>query len=423
MRMKIPESSLVVLIGPSSSGKTTFSKKHFINTQVVSPDYCSYLISDKENDQLVSKQAYDLLYTIVDKRLGLKKLTIIDDINVLESDRYELLEIARKHNALTVAIVFNLPDYICLERNKTKIDRELDKDVIKYQINQVQFSLLNLKKEGFNYVYVLNSEREVNYSSVYINSLYCDRSFDHGPFDIIGDVHGCYDELVLLLKKLGYKIEKIDGDYNIENPSGRKVIFLGDLVDRGPKIVDVLKITMQMVKEKKALCVQGNHDNKLYRKLIGNNVQIKNGLEDSLEQLKQTNESFLSDLKTFLKHLESHYVLDDQKLVVVHAGMKEDLIGRSSKKVRSFALYGETTGETDEFGLPIRYLWAKDYKGKALILYGHTPNKEIKKMNNTINIDTGCVFGNKLTAYRYPEGDFVEVIAKASYSQPSRPIK
>lgn len=419
MRIKVPEFSLIILIGPSSSGKTSFAKKYFKESEIISSDYCRYLLSDDENNQNVSKEAFELMHYLIDKRLSLRKLTVVDATNVLENSRYDLLELAKKHHALTVAIVFNISLDVCLFRNKLRPERKLEEKIIHYQYNQMQYSLMNLKKEGFNYVYIMNTIEDVIKTNIIRNPLYCDKSMDKGPFDIIGDVHGCFDELIMLLTKLGYKI---DG-YHVTHPQNRKVVFLGDLVDRGPKIVEVLKLLMNMVKDGVAYCVQGNHDNKLYRKLEGRNVLVKNGLEDSLEQLENESQEFKKEVKDFLKYLESHLIFDDYNLVVCHAGIKEEYIGRTSKNVRSFTLYGETTHETDEFGLPIRYLWAKDYKGKSLILYGHTPNLEPFRLNNTINIDTGCVFGNKLTCYRYPEDEFVAVQALKTYSEPARPIK
>jgi len=423
MYFKIPDFSLVILIGPSSSGKTTFAKKHFKDSEVISTDYCRYLISDNENDQSVSKQAFELMLYLVDKRLSLKKLTVVDATNVLENLRNDLLILAKKHHCLTVAIVFNISDIICYNRNKSRTDRNLDEKVIKYQHNQMQYSLLNLKKEGFKYVYMMNSIDEVMKTNIYKDTLYCDKSDESGPFDIIGDVHGCYDELIILLEKLGYQIHIKDDEYHISHPNGRKIIFCGDLVDRGPKIVEVLKLVMHMVKQELAFCVQGNHDNKLYRKLEGRDVQVKNGLEDSVSQLSNTSQDFINRVKEFLKYLESHLIFDDHKLVVAHAGIKEEYIGRTSKQIRSFTLYGETTNDIDEYGLPKRNIWAKDYKGKPLILYGHTPNLEIFDLNNAINIDTGCVFGNKLTAYRYPEAEIVSVKALKQYSIPTRAMK
>ena len=126
---------------------------------------------------------------------------------------------------------------------------------------------------------------------------------------------------------------------------------------------------------------------------------------------------------TFLDGLVSHYVLDDGKLVVAHAGMKEEMQGRGSGKVRDFALYGETTGETDEFGLPVRYDWAAEYRGTAMVVYGHTPVPEPEWLNRTINIDTGCVFGGKLTALRYPERELVSRPGRARpTAEPARPF-
>jgi len=236
-----------------------------------------------------------------------------------------------------------------------------------------------------------------------------------GPFDIIGDVHGCYDELLTLLDQLGYELKE-DGDIKTaSHPDGRLAVFLGDLVDRGPGIVNTLKIVMGMVRDGNALCVAGNHDNKLLRYLKGHKVTIAHGLEESVAQLKGQAASFVNEVRSFLEQLPSHYILDHGRLVVAHAGIKKDMIGKKSREVQKFTLYGEVTGETDEHGLPVRGDWAMDYDGDALIVYGHTPMKEVYIMNKAINIDTGCVFGNKLTALRYPEMKFVSVKALKRY--------
>jgi protein phosphatase len=210
--------------------------------------------------------------------------------------------------------------------------------------------------------------------------------------------------------------------YTARHPAGRKAVFLGDLVDRGPRIPDVLKLVMDMVESGSAICVPGNHDVKLLRKLRGKNVQITHGLAESLSQLEAEPPEFREKVAGFLDSLISHYVFDDGKLVVAHAGMKESMQGRGSGKVREFALYGETTGETDEFGLPVRYPWADDYRGRAMVVYGHTPVPEPQWLNRTINIDTGCVFGGQLTALRYPERELVSVPAARVYCEPSKPF-
>jgi protein phosphatase len=246
---------------------------------------------------------------------------------------------------------------------------------------------------------------------------------DPGPFDIIGDIHGCFDELYALLLKLGYQIKPVgNGAYRVIPPQGYKAVFLGDLVDRGPKIVSVLKLAMSMVNEGSALCLPGNHDNKLLRKLCGRNVHINHGLPETLEQLGEESSKFLLAVRRFLESFPSHYVLDNGKLVLAHAGLTENLQGIESRKVMDFALYGHPTGETDENGLPVRYDWAADYRGNALVVYGHTPVATAQWVNRTIDIDTGCVFGGKLTALRYPELVLVEVPALRTYCESARPF-
>jgi protein phosphatase len=211
--------------------------------------------------------------------------------------------------------------------------------------------------------------------------------------------------------------------YRVAHPDGRRVVFLGDLVDRGPRIPDVLRLAMHMTATGNALCVPGNHEVKLLRALRGQQVQVSHGLAESLRQLAAESSAFTEQVMAFLDVLVSHYVLDDGKLVVAHAGMKEEMQGRASGAVRAFALYGETTGETDEFGLPIRYNWAADYQGRALVVYGHTPVPEAEWLNGTICLDTGCVFGGKLTALRYPEKELVSVPAAQTYFAPIRPLR
>jgi protein phosphatase len=253
--------------------------------------------------------------------------------------------------------------------------------------------------------------------------LWPNRRDERGPFDIIGDIHGCFDELVELLKELGYEIStQPSGEIVVEPPQGRKAIFVGDFVDRGPKVAEVLRLVMGMQKTGAAICVPGNHDVKLVRALQGRNVNPTHGLAESLSQLEEESAEFKTQITEFLNGLVGHYVLDSGKLVVAHAGMKAELQGRASGHVREFALYGETTGETDEFGLPIRVNWADEYRGAAMVVYGHTPVAEPQWVNRTINIDTGCVFGGKLTALRYPEKELVSVPACQTYYEPTKPL-
>jgi protein phosphatase len=425
MKITIPELALVVLIGPSGSGKSSFARKHFKPTETLASDTCRGLVSDDENDQAATTDAFDVLHFIARKRLASGRLTVVDATNVQPEARKPLVQLARDFHCLPVALVFNLPEKVCHERNRERTDRDFGPHVIRQQVQQMRRSLRGLEREGFRHVFVLSTADEVDSAVIQRQPLWNNLKHEHGPFDIIGDVHGCYDELVVLLGQLGYRVmpsSQNPDQVTVQVPQGRKAIFLGDLVDRGPKIVEVLKLVMGMVEAGTALCVPGNHDVKLMRKLRGKDVQITHGLADSLAQLKNEPEDFRRVVGEFIDDRVSHYLLDDGRLVVAHAGMKESMQGRGSGQVRDFALYGETTGETDEFGLPVRYNWAAEYRGRAMVVYGHTPVPESEWLNRTINIDTGCVFGGKLSALRYPEKDLVSVPAAHTYCQPSKPF-
>lgn len=420
MKLAIPELSFVVLMGVSGSGKSTFARKHFKPTEILSSDYCRGLVSDDENSQTATSDAFELLHFIARKRLAAGRLTVVDATNVQPESRKPLIEIAREFHCLPVAIVLDLPERVAHDRNKTRADRDFGPHVIRQQAQQLRRSLRGLEREGFRHVHVLKSLEAVEAAIIERQPLWNNLKHEHGPFDVIGDVHGCFDELAELLRELGHSVD--ESSYTLQPSNGRKVVFVGDLVDRGPKIPSVLKLVMNAVAKGTALCVPGNHDMKLMRKLRGRDVQVTHGLAESLAQLAGESEDFRKQAAEFIDDLVSHYVLDDGKLVVAHAGMKESMQGRGSGAVRDFAMYGETTGETDEFGLPIRFNWAAEYRGAATVVYGHTPVPEPEWLNRTINIDTGCVFGGKLTALRYPEKELVSIPARQTYAESRKPF-
>ena len=428
MEIKVPELSLVLLIGTSGAGKSTFAARHFGKYEVVSSDACRGMVSNDENSKAATEQAFELLYYIVGQRLKNGLLTVIDATNVQPESRKGLVQLAKQYHVLPTAIVLNLPAEVCRARNRLRKDRELGRHVLRQQAIDLKRSLRGLRREGFRQVYVLNSEEEVAaVSGIVRERLYNDKREVTGPFDLIGDIHGCYDESVELLEQLGYVLQrdpaaKTNFGIRVHHPEGRQAVFLGDLVDRGPNSPDVLRLVMSMVKDGTAWCVPGNHDLKLQRKLSGKKVTVNHGLAETLEQLAGESSRFRDDVRDFLYGLISHYVFDDGKLVVAHAGIKEEMQGRGSGAVRAFCLYGETTGEIDSFGLPVRYNWAAEYRGRAKVVYGHTPVPEAQWLNRTIDIDTGCVFGGKLTALRYPEEDLVSVPARREYCTPARPL-
>lgn len=417
--INIPEVCVVALIGATSSGKSSFASRYFKPTEILSSDYFRAVVCDDEGDQNCSGDAFDLLYYAANKRLDNMKLTVIDATNVQAAARKKIIELARAQNVHAVAIVLDLPFDILRERNRSRSNRNYSDRVISGHCRDLKRSLKNLKREGFRFVYVLNSAEQIDNAEIVRTKLWNDKRDEYGPFDIIGDIHGCSTELQCLLEKLGYRRDD-KGVYR--HAEGRKAAFLGDFCDRGPDSAGVLRIVMDMTAAGQALAVPGNHDVKLLKYLRGQKVTVSEVMQQTLTGIEAQGEDFKEETAAFIDGLVSHYVLDDGKLAIAHAGIKQEYIGRASARVREFCLYGDTTGETDGLGLPVRLDWAADYRGRATVVYGHIADKEIRQLNGTVCIDTGCVFGGQLTAYRYPEREFVSEPARQEYFVPVKPL-
>jgi protein phosphatase len=422
MKIEIPDFALVLLVGASGTGKSSFAARHFLSTEVLSSDRMRGWIADDETDQSATGDAFDVLHYVVEKRLKGRKFTVIDATNVQPESRKGLIALARKWHALAVAIVFDLPETLAVSRNAARPDRQFGAGPVRRQMQSLKRSLRGMQREGLRYVHVLKSVEQIDAVEISRTRLWTDRRDEVGPFDIIGDVHGCADELETLLSELGYQVSWSGKDVSVIPPDGRRAIFVGDLVDRGPRSPDVLRIVRHMAEVGTGMVVVGNHDDKLKRHLAGKQVKVSHGLAETIEQLAAEPPEFVASMGDWLDGLISHFVLDGGKLVVAHAGLKEEMQGRASGAVRSFAMYGETTGEIDDFGLPVRYDWASEYKGRAKVVHGHTPVVEANWVNGTLCVDTGCVFGGKLTALRYPELDLVSVPAQRTYYEPIRPL-
>ena len=422
--ISIPEVALVLLVGASGSGKSRFARDHFGPYETVSSDECRGIVSNDPNNQAATKPAFELLHTIAAARLKAGLLTVIDATNVQPESRASLIKLARDHDVLPVAIVFDLADSVLFEHDRGRDDTPRGEKVIRRQQGQLRRSLRGLRREGLRGVHVLNTTDEVAAATIVRRKLLTDFRDDHGPFDVIGDVHGCLPELEELLGALGYVIVRDDAGRAIDasHPDGRRALFLGDLVDRGPDSVGVLRLAMGMHTAGHALAVPGNHEEKLVAALDGKRKSLTHGLAETMLQLAGETDEFRREVRDWAHGLVSHLVLDDGNLVVAHAGLKESYQGRSSGRVRAFALYGDTTGEVDEFGLPVRLDWAADYRGTAAVLHGHTPVEQAEWFNNVMCLDTGCVFGGKLSALRYPERELVEVPARERYADPIRPL-
>jgi protein phosphatase len=432
MEIVLPEFCLVVLIGPSGSGKTTFARRHFKPTEILSSDEYRALVSDDENNQMATRDAFEVLHLVLEKRLAAGHLTVVDATNLQVQARQPLLAMARHHNCQPYALVFDLPEETCIQNNRARPERSLTPEAIHRHAEQLKRALPQIEGE-FREVCTFQSLADEDAVQVLRRRMPNNHRGEHGPFDIIGDLHGCCSELETLLARLGYgfttEAQSAPSVYprTYFHPEGRKAIFLGDLVDRGPRILDTYELARNMFRAGHAFCVVGNHEDKLLRKLRGHNVQVSHGLEMTLQELtampEDTRAMFREEMEHFLSTLPGHLVLDHGNLVVAHAGIKKSMIGRESAQVRAFVLYGETTGEIDEFGLPVRAAWANRYHGRALIVYGHTAVRRPEWLNNTINIDTGCVYGGRLTAIRYPERELVAVPSARMYTPPKRPLQ
>ncbi len=425
-KISIPDYALVVLIGSTGSGKSSFARKHFLETEIVSSDHCRALVSDDETDLAATGDAFDLLNYTASIRLKRRLMTVIDATSVKREDRAKLVQLARKYHALPVALVLDIDTKICHERNQQRPNRDFGEHVPRNHAKALRRGLRGLRKEGFRQVQIMKSPEEVDALDISREPLWTDNRTDHGPFDIIGDIHGCFDELTELLGDLGYQIDPFETDaedlIRARHLEGRRAFFVGDITDRGPRNLDALRLVMGMCDEGSGHCVVGNHDFKLNKWLKGRSVMQTHGLDLTVAELEQTSDAFRKQAADFIWNLRSHAWLADGKLVIAHAGLKEEMHGRGSGHVRNFAMFGETTGEVDEFGLPVRLEWARDYRGKADVVFGHTPMAEAEWLNHTMCIDTGCVFGGKLTALRWPERETLSVKAKAQYAVPAKPL-
>ncbi|MDO9383097.1 MAG: metallophosphoesterase [Hyphomicrobiaceae bacterium] len=385
MKIEIPDFCLVVLAGSQAAATTAFARKHFRAEEIVALDRAQ------------------TWHRLAGERLRRRKLTVIDAPDIDTQQRSALVTLAREYHARPIAIVLDPGGQGLAEHGAE-----------------------TMEKDGFRTVFALPSPQVIEATAIERTRLAADQRHQQGPFDIIGDVHGCADELEQLLRQLGYGVT-LTGEGEARRalttaPGNRRAFFVGDLVDRGPRSPDVLRIVMAMVQAGHALCVPGNHDAKFVRWLSGRQVKLTHGLDRTVAQFEGECAAFKAQVKTFLQSLVSHAWLADGRLAIAHAGIKEEMMGRSSGAVREFCLYGENTGEHDEFGLPVRYHWAAEYRGSTQIVYGHTPVPQAEWLNNTLCVDTGCVFGGKLTALRWPENEIVSVPAARVYSEPIRPL-
>ncbi|TCI27732.1 polynucleotide kinase-phosphatase [Exiguobacterium sp. SH5S4] len=442
MQIQLPYAGIVLLVGPSNSGKSTWLKRLIENktirpSEVVSSDDYRNLVGDVEHIdwkghpsdeadalyeayQNISTEAFALMTSLIEARARLNKLTIIDATHLYASDRKKYIELARRLHQPVYALVLDIDQVTLLERDQQR-DFPRGGRRVKQQVQVFNREKRSMKREGFDQLHIVADVEKVELVRPMNNPLHI--SADHG-IDVIGDIHGCFDEFIELLGRLGYS-ENEEGLY--VHPEGRTFLSLGDIMSRGPKSLETIRFFVRHVEAGLANMIDSNHGWKVLRWLEGRNVTMKHGDELFVEELNvfeeengaELTEALRSSIKRLLKNAPSHYVLtkhDIPTAVCVHAGIRDEFIGKSSRDISDFCRYGDNDG-FDDSGKPIRKDWTVQHHSKMLIIWGHDPRQRPLRLNQTINIDQGVVFGGNLTAFRYPEQTFVQVEANQDYAQ------
>ena len=430
MVITLPPVAVLMLVAPSGAGKSTFAATHFLPTEIVASDECRALVCDDAGSMKASADAFALLHLLLDLRLKNRRFTVVDSTALTPSARAKIVETAAKRHAPVYALVLDVPEAECIRRDAGRADRTVGAFVIARQYKTFEQARREvLVDKRFAGTFTLTPD-----TVPLVQIVRGTPAVDGNRFDIIGDVHGCYDELSDLLTELGYEWDS-GGDGLPRHPEGRVPVFVGDLADRGNKSPMVLRLAARLVAAGLALFAPGNHDDKLFRYLNGSKVTQTHGLDVTIEQLNALSDDKRAELSAdVLMHLstaQTHLVLDNGRLVVAHAGIRAEWIGEHHEAAKAFTLYGDVRGFEPGTNKPIRHDWASEYTGEPFLVYGHTPapvlNWEadaatgrrfvaVPIVNNTANLDTGCVFGGALTALRYPEMALYSVPARAIYA-------
>jgi protein phosphatase len=386
------------------------------------------MVADDAGAQDATEEAFSLLNHWLDLRLKRRRFTVVDSTALKPSSRDNLLKIAEARHVPVFALVLDVSLKECLRRSVLRTERLVPETAIRRQHAQFDNARREIARDNRFAGYNIVSETEIEEVMIQRGSMIKNSS----GFDVIGDVHGCWHELADLWERLGYTWDTKTG--LPRHPEGRITVFVGDLADRGPDSPRVLRTVSRMVASGLALFAPGNHDDKLFRMLRGNRVTRSHGLDLTEAQLNALpaaeRKELTRDILAYLAAAPPYQVLDEARLIVAHAGMREEFVGRTDGHVRQFTLYGDVRGFEPGTNKPIRFDWASEYRGSALIAYGHTPQEAVRFVGNTINLDSGCVFGGALTALRYPEREIVSVPAREvyayheglSYSHPTAPV-
>lgn len=441
-KMLLPQTGIVLMMGPSSSGKTTLLERLIaegvlLDSEVISSDQFRTLLSDavfldwkgypkdeadilQDEYQHISKEAFEAMDYMVEKRCQLNKLTIVDATHLQAQDRLKYIQIARNNNVPISIIAIEASEDKLLKWDE-KREHPRGKKRIRQQLQMFKRQVRFLKKEGYSAQYVwkaeeldnISFERKTNRMKLEVGN----------GLDIIGDIHGCYDEFIELLTTIGYE-QNAEGYYI--HPEGRKIVSVGDVMSRGPKSLNVLEFFSRHIDADLAYMIDSNHGWKIARWLDGRKVNMLHGDEKLVEEFAHFEEVYGIEktqeqkaiFKQMLLRAPSHYVLQKngvQAAVVAHAGIKDEYVGKHSSAISDFCRYGDVQG-FDKNGKPIRKDWYYGHQSKQLIIWGHDPKPMPIFVQNTVNIDQGVVFGGNLTAFHYPERKFTSVAAKRDYA-------
>lgn len=412
----LPHNALIVLVGPAGCGKSTFAAKHFRPTEVVSSDAFREMISDDATNQDVSADAFDLFYRLIHARLKHDRLTVADATNLTKERRAELRGIATTAGRPCYALVVETTLEQSLTQNAQRA-RRVPEHVIASHWKRYEESLLSIFDEGFAGVLPVNADSVIQIGTTPNRTA--------PGWDVIGDVHGCLNELLDLLHALGYQLVYDDvGRTGFRHPEGRRLAFVGDLTDRGPFNLGVLRVAKFLLDDGHVI-VRGNHDHKLLRALKGNKITVGNGLAGTLKELEAVTQETRTGFQQLLEQLPYYARLgisgelgEFREIVVAHAGLQLDSVGRVGRAVESHCIYGEVEGF--ENGIPIRgHRWRTAWAqaGDKHCVFGHTPVDDVDFREHSVNIDTGCVFGGRLTALRFPEYFTISVPALQRYAE------
>lgn len=420
------ELGLVLLVGPTGSGKTSLASRLFAPHESVSLDGCRALVSGDPEDQSATRDASEVAERIIEARLRRRLLTVVDATNVRHEDRQRWIAIAERTHSLVTAIVLDPGMSFCHKHAREREGTRYNPRAIEQHHNLLARDKRKLGKAfGIRNAVWLSSSEEIDSATVVRRKSFNDLRGVSGPFDIIGDIHGMTDELEALLAKLGWSFswngEGEQRAVTLSHPEGRKLVFVGDAVDRGPRSLDALRFMRSAIGSGVGYAVASNHDARISRWLRGQAVSEGGGIETTQAEFGGLSEAFRVSMGEFIDALPAHYVFDGGDLVVAHAGIEETMILGASKAMREFAVYGPKTPPNAD-GKSERVDWAKGYRGKASVVYGHVACDEAVWFNNTICIDTAAVYGGELTALRWPEKELVSVSASRAYAEIDKPL-